>query len=37
MTLIFLSCEYKAHERRYTVVNAIRTMGWIKKEIGNTI
>ena len=33
----FISCEYKAHELRYTVISAIRTMGWFKKEIGNNI
>ena len=33
----FLNYKYKAHELRYTVRKAIRTMGWFKKEIGNNI
>ena len=33
----FLSCEYKAHELRYTVIHAIEVMGWFRKETGNNI
>ena len=33
----FLHYKYKAHELRYTVRKASRTMGWFKKEIGTFI
>ena len=33
----FLSCEYKAHELRYTVSHAVHVMGMFRKEIGNNI